>query len=432
MNPPSGPKSCPPAGRQSCTDHRTRIQLTVPAAHCRPTFCPGHRRLGQQGDEKAFSDAPTPDAMAALGEERLADYIKTIGSFVPRRRTPSPPATSFCHSMAARCHARARRWKRAGVGRKTANVVLNTAFGEPTIAVDTHIFRVSNRTGLAPERPACGGAEAAESGARTVPAGRTSLADPAWRYVCTARRPQCDRCLIVDLCEFKGQGDRLKRSTPLAPIPRQPTSMTVATALVSGRQVSPQLVEDARTPRHAEGRPGRRWWRPAFHDDGIFAPSRIRRSRSSACHPLHPGVRMRCRRHLQRARMAARWPGSSGNGDRRWLVPGLDGDGAPLLCCTSSPFPSTWANSRRFGLHFHGSNGQGAVWQSARLAGQGIAETQLRGAALETLLSAGVQPLGKKHRVSAVRGYDLLSIDGEPALDHLLDALPLPGANALR
>ena len=156
---------------------------------------------------RLFADAPTPAAMAALGEERLADYIKTIGLF----RTKAKNAIATCNILLSQHGGEVPRSREAlealpGVGRKTANVVLNTAFGEPTIAVDTHIFRVSNRTGLAPGKTPL----AVELKLlKTVPEQYRRDAHH-WlilhgRYVCTARRPQCDRCLIVDLCEFKGK-----------------------------------------------------------------------------------------------------------------------------------------------------------------------------------------------------------------------------------
>ncbi len=156
---------------------------------------------------RLFADAPTPDAMAALGEERLADYIKTIGLF----RTKAKNAIATCNILLSQHGGEVPRSREAlealpGVGRKTANVVLNTAFGEPTIAVDTHIFRVSNRTGLAPGKTPL----AVELKLlKTVPEQYRRDAHH-WlilhgRYVCTARRPQCERCLIVDLCEFKGK-----------------------------------------------------------------------------------------------------------------------------------------------------------------------------------------------------------------------------------
>ena len=156
---------------------------------------------------RLFADAPTPAAMAALGEERLADYIKTIGLF----HTKAKNAIATCNILLSHHGGEVPRSREAlealpGVGRKTANVVLNTAFGEPTIAVDTHIFRVSNRTGLAPGKTPL----AVELKLlKTVPEQYRRDAHH-WlilhgRYVCTARRPQCDRCLIVDLCEFKGK-----------------------------------------------------------------------------------------------------------------------------------------------------------------------------------------------------------------------------------
>ena len=200
--------------------------------------------------------------------------------------------------------------------------------------------------------------------------------------------------------------------------------MTVATALVSGRQASPQLVEDAvrRAMQKADlGAVGGvlLFLTPEFArhpESAVLAAARLTRcTQVFGC--VAAGICNEREWRLDGPAAAAMVIG-----DGLSLV--STGDDSPLLCCTSSPFPSSWANSRRFGLHFHGSNGQGAVWQSARLAGQGIAETHLQGAALETLLSAGVQPLGEEHLVSAVRGYDLLSVDGKPALDHLLDALP--------
>ncbi|MDQ5880578.1 MAG: endonuclease, partial [Pseudomonadota bacterium] len=100
---------------------------------------------------RLFVDAPTPSAMAALGEAGLADYIKTIGLY----RTKAKNVIATCHLLLSQHGGEVPRTREAlealpGVGRKTANVVLNTAFGEPTIAVDTHIFRVANRIGLAP------------------------------------------------------------------------------------------------------------------------------------------------------------------------------------------------------------------------------------------------------------------------------------------
>ena len=156
---------------------------------------------------RLFVDAPTPAAMAALGEEGLAEYIKTIGLY----RTKAKNVIATCHLLLSQHggevpHTREALEALPGVGRKTANVVLNTAFGEPTIAVDTHIFRVANRTGLAPGKTPL----AVELKLlKSVPSQYLRDAHH-WlilhgRYVCTARRPQCERCSIADLCEFKGK-----------------------------------------------------------------------------------------------------------------------------------------------------------------------------------------------------------------------------------
>ncbi|MDQ5905613.1 MAG: endonuclease [Pseudomonadota bacterium] len=156
---------------------------------------------------RLFVDAPTPSAMAALGEAGLADYIKTIGLY----RTKAKNVIATCQLLLSQHGGEVPRTREAlealpGVGRKTANVVLNTAFGEPTIAVDTHIFRVANRIGLAPGKTPL----AVELKLlKSVP--EQYLRDAHhWlilhgRYVCTARRPQCERCSISDLCEFKGK-----------------------------------------------------------------------------------------------------------------------------------------------------------------------------------------------------------------------------------
>jgi len=156
---------------------------------------------------RLFADAPDAAAIAALGEARLADYIKTIGLY----RTKAKNVIATCHILLARHRGEVPRTREAlealpGVGRKTANVVLNTAFGEPTIAVDTHIFRVSNRTGLAPGKTPL----AVEMKLLKVVPAQYRRDAHHWlilhgRYVCTARKPLCDRCLVVDLCDFKGK-----------------------------------------------------------------------------------------------------------------------------------------------------------------------------------------------------------------------------------
>ncbi len=149
-----------------------------------------------------FAIADTPEKMAALGEERIRDHIKTIGLF----RNKAKHVLALSQRLVAEHSGAVPKLREAleslpGVGRKTANVVLNTAWGEPTIAVDTHLFRVANRIPLAPgETPL-----AVELGLlKIVPAEFMRYAHH-WlilhgRYVCKARKPECERCLIADLC----------------------------------------------------------------------------------------------------------------------------------------------------------------------------------------------------------------------------------------
>jgi small ligand-binding sensory domain FIST len=96
----------------------------------------------------------------------------------------------------------------------------------------------------------------------------------------------------------------------------------------------------------------------------------------------------------------------------------------PVLCCASSPFPSEWAESRRFGTHFHGAAGHSAVWQQGRPVEHGCAEAQILGADVDIALSTGLRSIGTALTVEAVRGYDVLTIGGQPALDSLLRLLP--------
>jgi endonuclease III len=151
-----------------------------------------------------FAVADTPAKMVALGEEKLRDYIRTIGLF----RTKAKNVIALSRKLIAEHDGavpndRAALQALPGVGRKTANVVLNVAFGQPTIAVDTHIFRVANRTGLAPGKTP---AEVEMQLERVVPP-RYQLHAHHWlilhgRYTCLARRPRCDVCLISDLCRW--------------------------------------------------------------------------------------------------------------------------------------------------------------------------------------------------------------------------------------
>ena len=154
-----------------------------------------------------FADAPTPQAMLALGEDGLTEYINRIGLYRNKARN----VIATCALLIARHGGEVPQDRDAlealpGVGRKTANVVLNTAFGEATIAVDTHIFRVANRTRLAPGKTVL----AVEQGLlKRVPAAYRQNAHH-WlilhgRYVCKARKPECERCIIADLCEYAGK-----------------------------------------------------------------------------------------------------------------------------------------------------------------------------------------------------------------------------------
>ncbi len=155
--------------------------------------------------DKLFPVANTPEAILALGLDGLKRYIKTIGLFNDKAKN----IIKTCHILVEK-HAGVVPRKREelealpGVGRKTANVILNTAFGEPTIAVDTHIFRVSNRTGIAPGKTVL---EVEKRLLRLVP-DEFKLDAHHWlilhgRYVCKARKPDCPRCVIADLCEYR-------------------------------------------------------------------------------------------------------------------------------------------------------------------------------------------------------------------------------------
>jgi endonuclease-3 len=151
-----------------------------------------------------FALADTPEKMIALGEERVRDLIKTIGLF----RTKAKNVVELSRRLVAEHEGQVPRSREAlealpGVGRKTANVVLNNAFGEPTIAVDTHIFRVGNRTGLAPGKNPF---EVEQKLEAAVPA-QYKLHAHHWlilhgRYICIARKPLCERCIIADLCQW--------------------------------------------------------------------------------------------------------------------------------------------------------------------------------------------------------------------------------------
>ncbi len=156
---------------------------------------------------RLFPVAPTPESMLALGEEGLADFIKTIGLYRTKARNVIATCRMLLEQHGGEVPAeRAALEALPGVGRKTANVVLNTAFGQPTIAVDTHIFRLGNRTGLAPGKTVD---EVERKLLRVTPEEFRKDAHH-WlilhgRYVCKARKPECARCVVADLCTYRGK-----------------------------------------------------------------------------------------------------------------------------------------------------------------------------------------------------------------------------------
>jgi len=154
---------------------------------------------------RLFAAADNPKAMLALGQDGLEQYIKTIGLY----RTKAKNLIAACRMLIEQYGGEVPREREAleslpGVGRKTANVILNTAFGEATIAVDTHIFRVANRTGIAPGKDVL---EVERKLLKLVPSPYLRHAHH-WlilhgRYVCKARKPDCPTCVIRDLCEYR-------------------------------------------------------------------------------------------------------------------------------------------------------------------------------------------------------------------------------------
>lgn len=154
-----------------------------------------------------FQTVDSPEKMLALGEERLKDYIKTIGLY----HTKAKNVIAMSRMLVEKHGSRVPEDKAAlvalpGVGVKTANVILNCAFGHPTIAVDTHVFRVANRIGLVKTKTP----EATEAPLQKAIPDEWKQHAHHWlilhgRYTCKARKPECWRCEIVDLCEFKGK-----------------------------------------------------------------------------------------------------------------------------------------------------------------------------------------------------------------------------------
>jgi endonuclease-3 len=178
-----------------------------------------------------FADVDTPQKMVALGEDRLRDAIKTIGLF----RTKAKNVIGLSKALIETHGGEVPRDREVlqtlpGVGRKTANVVMNVAFGEATIAVDTHIFRVGNRTGLAPGKTP----REVEDGLEAVVPHKFKLHAHHWlilhgRYICIARKPRCPDCIVADLCRFS------PKTEPAGKTPRVETSLLRKALTASAR-----------------------------------------------------------------------------------------------------------------------------------------------------------------------------------------------------
>jgi len=176
-----------------------------------------------KASETLFAVAKTPEEMVALGEARLRDYIRTIGLY----RTKAKNVIALSRLLIERHGGKVPETREElealpGVGRKTANVVLNVAFGQPTIAVDTHIFRVSNRTGLAPGKNPL----AVEQGLERVVPEQYRKGAHHWlilhgRYVCVARAPKCDRCIVEKLCAYPAKTTAAVTTAPARPSSRK-------------------------------------------------------------------------------------------------------------------------------------------------------------------------------------------------------------------
>jgi endonuclease-3 len=154
--------------------------------------------------KELFKVADTPDKMVALGEDGLRQYIRTIGLFNSKTKSIIAMSRALIEEHGGKVPGdREALEKLPGVGRKTANVVLNSAFGQSTIAVDTHVFRVANRTGLAPGKTPI----EVERGLEARAPSKYARFAHHWlilhgRYVCIARRPKCPECVVRDLCEY--------------------------------------------------------------------------------------------------------------------------------------------------------------------------------------------------------------------------------------
>jgi endonuclease-3 len=182
-------------------EHRTPFELLVAVVLSAQATDKGVNKA----TAKLFPVANTPKAIAKLGVAGLIPYVQSIGLFNNKAKNIVALSEILVRDHGGKVPTdREALEKLPGVGRKTANVVLNVAFGEPTIAVDTHIFRVSNRTGIAPGATP----EAVEQKLLKVVPDEFKLHAHHWlilhgRYVCTARAPKCGECVIRDLCEYR-------------------------------------------------------------------------------------------------------------------------------------------------------------------------------------------------------------------------------------
>ncbi|MDW6025638.1 endonuclease III [Mesorhizobium sp. BAC0120] len=175
--------------------------------------------------KELFAVADTPERMVALGEEKLASYIRTIGLWRAKAKNVIALSQALISEHGGKVpDTQEELVKLPGVGRKTANVVLNTAFGQSTLAVDTHIFRLGNRLGLAPGKTP----DEVEQGLIKVIPSEYLRHAHHWlilhgRYVCKARRPECERCIIADLCKYPEKTSSVPAPlVPIAPLALEP------------------------------------------------------------------------------------------------------------------------------------------------------------------------------------------------------------------
>jgi endonuclease III len=206
-----------------------------------------------------FGLADTPEKMLALGEERLVELIRTIGLFRTKARNLMALSRILVEKYAGGVpHDRAALETLPGVGRKTANVVLNVAFGEPTIAVDTHIFRVANRTGLAPGKTPLVVELALEA---CTPTEYKRYAHH-WlilhgRYVCKARKPECPDCVVASLCRYGAKTGPAEIIAARAAV-SEPASLADPPPAGRARRRTPRAATKSRISPPRERSPRRR------------------------------------------------------------------------------------------------------------------------------------------------------------------------------